>query len=37
MTIENRPIPRFMADANTDGRADIVGFGNAGVYVTTMP
>ena len=25
--------PRFMADTNGDGRADIVGFGNAGVYV----
>jgi hypothetical protein len=29
--------PRFMADINGDGRADIVGFGNAGVYVTVMP
>jgi hypothetical protein len=25
--------PRFLADVNGDGRADIVGFGNAGVYV----
>ena len=25
--------PRFVADINGDGRADIVGFGNAGVYV----
>ena len=25
--------PRFMADTTGDGRADIVGFGNAGVYV----
>ncbi len=26
--------PRFLADVNGDGRADIVGFGNAGVYVS---
>ncbi len=26
--------PRFMADTTGDGRADIVGFGNAGVYVS---
>jgi hypothetical protein len=26
--------PRFMADTSADGRADIVGFGNAGVYVS---
>jgi hypothetical protein len=26
--------PRFMADTNGDGRLDIVGFGNAGVYVS---
>ncbi|WP_103654341.1 FG-GAP-like repeat-containing protein [Agarilytica rhodophyticola] len=26
--------PREMADVNGDGRADIVGFGNAGVYVS---
>ena len=26
--------PRFLADITGDGRADIVGFGNAGVYVT---
>jgi hypothetical protein len=25
--------PRELADVNGDGRADIVGFGNAGVYV----
>ncbi|WP_437962161.1 M57 family metalloprotease [Sorangium sp. So ce119] len=25
--------PRFMADVNNDGRDDVVGFGNAGVYV----
>ena len=24
--------PRFLADTTGDGRADIVGFGNAGVY-----
>ena len=29
-----RPAPRFLADATGDGRADIVGFGNAGVYVS---
>ena len=28
--------PRFVADLTTDGRADIVGFGNAGVYVRTV-
>lgn len=27
--------PRFMADTTGDGRADVVGFGNAGVYVAT--
>ena len=27
--------PRFLADLTGDGRADIVGFGNAGVYVAT--
>jgi hypothetical protein len=26
--------PRFVVDINGDGRADIVGFGNAGVYVS---
>ena len=26
--------PRFLADTSGDGRADIVGFGNAGVYVS---
>ncbi|MBM3564071.1 MAG: VCBS repeat-containing protein, partial [Alphaproteobacteria bacterium] len=26
--------PRFVIDVNGDGRADIVGFGNAGVYVS---
>ena len=26
--------PRLLADINGDGRADIVGFGNAGVYVS---
>ncbi|CAM3789046.1 FG-GAP repeat protein [Vibrio aerogenes CECT 7868] len=26
--------PRMMADVNGDGRADVVGFGNAGVYVS---
>jgi hypothetical protein len=26
--------PRFLADTTADGRADIVGFGNAGVYVS---
>jgi hypothetical protein len=26
--------PRFLADTNGDGKADIVGFGNAGVYVS---
>jgi FG-GAP-like repeat len=26
--------PRFLADTNGDGRADIVGFGNAGVWVS---
>ena len=26
--------PRYMADVNGDGRADIVGFGNAGVSVS---
>ena len=26
--------PRFMADVNNDGRDDVVGFGNAGVYVS---
>ena len=25
--------PRFLSDINGDGRADVVGFGNAGVYV----
>jgi hypothetical protein len=28
---------RFLADTSGDGRADIVGFGNAGVYVTVLP
>ncbi len=27
--------PRFLADVTGDGRADIVGFGDAGVYVST--
>jgi hypothetical protein len=27
--------PRIMADTTGDGRADIVGFGNAGVFVST--
>jgi len=26
--------PRFLADVNGDGRQDIVGFGNAGVYAS---
>jgi hypothetical protein len=26
--------PRFLADVNGDGRADVVGFGDAGVYVS---
>ena len=26
--------PRFLADTTGDGRVDIVGFGNAGVYVS---
>src|SRR6185503_8724941 len=26
--------PRFLADLTGDGRADIIGFGNAGVYVS---
>jgi len=30
--VENHP--RFLADVTGDGRADIVGFGNAGVYVS---
>jgi len=30
--VENHP--RFLADTTGDGRADIVGFGNAGVYVS---
>ena len=29
--------PRVVADVNADGRADILGFGNKGVYVTVMP
>ena len=29
--VENHP--RFLADLTGDGRADIVGFGNAGVYI----
>ena len=29
--------PRFAADTTGDGRADIVGFGNAGVYVSQGP
>ena len=29
--------PRFLADMTGDGRADIVGFGNAGVYVSLRP
>src|SRR5258707_1197077 len=29
--VEN--LPRFLADLTGDGRADIVGFGDAGVYV----
>jgi hypothetical protein len=28
--------PRFLADTTGDGRADIVGFGNAGVYVSRL-
>ena len=27
--------PRMMADVNGDGRDDVVGFGNAGTYVST--
>ena len=30
--VENHP--RFLADLTGDGRADIVGFGNAGVWVS---
>ena len=30
--VENHP--RFVADTNADGRADIVGFGNDGVYIS---
>jgi hypothetical protein len=26
--------PRFMADTTGDGRADVVGFGDAGVWVS---
>jgi hypothetical protein len=26
--------PRFVVDTTGDGRADIIGFGNAGVYVS---
>ena len=33
----SRTHPRFMADTTGDGRADIVGFGNAGVYVSRAP
>jgi hypothetical protein len=29
-----REHPRFLADLTGDGRADIVGFGNAGVWVS---
>jgi Common central domain of tyrosinase len=29
--------PRFLADLTGDGRADIVGFGEAGVWVSTLP
>jgi hypothetical protein len=29
--------PRFLADVTGDGRADIVGFGDAGVWVATTP
>ena len=29
--------PRFLADITGDGRADIVGFGNAGVDVSCAP
>jgi hypothetical protein len=28
--------PRFLADTTGDGRADIVGFGEAGVYVSRL-
>jgi hypothetical protein len=28
--------PRLTADVNGDGRADIVGFGNAGVWVSLL-
>ena len=28
--------PRFLADTTGDGRADIVGFGNAGVWVANI-
>ena len=28
--------PRFLADTNGGGRADIVGFGNAGVWVSRL-
>ncbi|RYY35136.1 MAG: VCBS repeat-containing protein, partial [Sphingomonadales bacterium] len=31
---DNRTTPRVMADVNGDGRADIVGFGSAGTYVS---
>jgi hypothetical protein len=28
--------PRLLADTNGDGRADVVGFGNAGVWVSRL-
>jgi FG-GAP-like repeat/Salmonella virulence plasmid 65kDa B protein len=31
---DNNKFPRFMVDVNGDGLADIVGFGNGGVYVS---
>ena len=31
---DNNTYPRMMADVNGDGKADIVGFGNNGVYVS---
>ena len=32
--VSDDAFPRELADVNGDGKADIVGFGNAGVYVS---